>query len=223
VTNDHVVLDPSANTFGLPPCLHVPIAAAGIEAIEEYVGAVTDRIVARDGRTNAVCVEPYDHAPHEDPRVALWREPDAAIYRAQLHPAKHVWVHVDFSRYRAAYLRFGMPTLAAGQVLDHVQNRHAIRLRGYSHPYLRLCPVSGAVNTSGGVDAGGEGMEKEYVRSLLASQPEEPDGPLARFARRKIIYADPMDITKMLDIVPGTQVLNGVRDTMQLLYPLTEP
>jgi hypothetical protein len=63
----------------------------------------------------------------------------------------------------------------------------------------------------------------EGVCALAAlSPPGDPDGPLARFARRKIIYADPMDITKMLDVTPGTQVLNGVRDTMQLLYPPTE-
>jgi hypothetical protein len=216
------MVDPTANTFGLPPCLRVPIAAASIEVIAEYVGTVVDRIVARDGRVNAICVDPYDRAPPGDPRVALWREPRAAFYRAQLHPARQAWVHVDYRRYRAAYLRFGMPPMALGHVLDHVQNRQAIRLRAYSHPYLRLCPVSRAVNTSGGVDAGGEGMEKEYVRSLLASRPDELDGPLARFAQRKIIYADPMDVTKMLDIAPGTQVLNGVRDTMQLLYPRTE-
>jgi hypothetical protein len=216
------MIDPNANTFGLPPCLRVPIAAAGVEAIAEYVGTVVDRIVARDGRVNALCVEPYDAAPPEDPRVALWHEPRAAFYRTQLHPARQVWVHVDYRGYRAAYVRFGMPALAAGYVLDHVQNRHAIRLRDYSHPYLRLCPVSGAVNTSGGVDAGGEGMEKAYVRSLLTTRRDEPDGPLAGFATHKIIYADPMDITKMLDIAPGTQVLNGVRDTMQLLYPRTE-
>jgi hypothetical protein len=34
-----------------------------------------------------------------------------------------------------------------------------------------------------------------------------------------MIYADPMDLTKMLDIAPGTQVLNGVRDTQRLFYP----
>jgi hypothetical protein len=217
------MIDPSANTFGLPPCLHLPIAAADIEAITKYVGTVVDRIVASDGRFNALCIEPYNPLLPEDPRVALWHEPNAAYYRQQLHPGKQVWVHVDFRRYRAAYLRFGMSAPAPGHVLDHVQNRQAIRLRGYSHPYLRLCPVSRAVNTSGGVNAGGEGMEKGYVRSLLAASSDEPDGPLAQFARRKIIYADPMDITKMLNIAPGTQVLNGVRDTMQLLYPRTEP
>jgi hypothetical protein len=216
-------VDPAANTFGLSSCLRIPIAAAGVDAIAEYVGTVVDRVVARDGRINALCVEPYGPAPQEDPRVPLWHEPGAAFYRSQLHPVRQVWVHVDYRRYRAAYLRFGMPVLDHGFVLDHVQNRHAIRLRDYSHPYLRLCPVSGAVNTSGGVNTGGEGMEKAYLRSLLAAERDDPDGPLARFARRKIIYADPMDITKMVDVEPGTQVLNGVRDMLQLLYPRAEP
>ena len=210
------MVDPTANTFGLPPCLRIPIAAASVDAIAEYVGTVADKIVARDGRVNALLVEPHGGAPPEGPGVALWREPRAEFYRAQLHPSRQVWVHVDYRDYRAAYLRFGMPPLAAGYVLDHVQNRNAVRLRDYSHPYLRLCPVSGAVNTSGGVNAGGEGMEKEYVRSLSTA---DPNGVLAQFAQRKIIYADPMDLTKMLDIAPGTQVLNGVRDTQRLFFP----
>lgn len=209
---------PEANTFGLPPCLHIPIAARNVDAIVEYVGTLTDRVVSRNGRINALCVQPYDLAVVKDPRVALWREARADFYEAQLHPAQQVWVHVDFRRYRAAYLRFGLPPLSEQYVLDHVHNRHATRLRGYLHPYLRLCPVSGAVNTSGGVDAGGEGMEKAYLRSLAQSKTPD-DGLLAQFARRPIIYADPMDITKMLDIPPGTQVLNGVRDTLALLYP----
>jgi hypothetical protein len=63
-------------------------------------------------------------------------------------------VHVDFDGYRDAYKQFidqfGLPAIPPGYFLDHVQNRKAIRQRGYTHPYLRLCPVSRAVNTSGG-------------------------------------------------------------------------
>lgn len=211
------MVDPTANTFGLPPCLRIPIAAADVAAIVEYVGAIVDQILARDGRVLAVLVEPHG-TPHLGQDVALWREPRAEFYRTQLHPKRQVWVHVDYPSYRKAYVRFGMPPLAPGYVLDHVQNRHAIRLRDYSHPYLRLCPVSGAVNTSGGVNSGGEGMEKGYIRSLSIS---DPNGVRAEFARRKIIYADPMDLTKMIDIAPGTQVLNGVRDTQHLFFPPT--
>jgi hypothetical protein len=40
----------------------------------------------------------------------------------------------------------------------------------------------------------------------------------------RIVYADPMDLTKMLDIKPGTSdpekgPLAGVRDTQALFYP----
>jgi len=48
-----------------------------------------------------------------------------------------------------------MPEIPANFVLDHIQNREAIRLREYSHPYLRLCPISSQVNTSGGTNTRG--------------------------------------------------------------------
>jgi hypothetical protein len=60
----------------------------------------------------------------------------------------------------------------------------------------------------GGHSAGGEGMEKQFLTSHT---------PPA--LNNKIIYADPMDLTKMLDIPPGTLVLQGVRDTQRLFYP----
>jgi hypothetical protein len=101
-----------------------------------------------------------------------------------------------------------MPAIPAGSFLDHVQNRKAIRLRGCSHPYLRLCPVDRAVNTSGGHAAGGEGMERAFLSSRANIR-----------VPNKMIYADPMDLTKMLNISPGTRVLNGVRDTQPLFYP----
>ena len=101
-----------------------------------------------------------------------------------------------------------MPPIPQNYFLDHVQNRKAIGLRDNSHPYLRLCPVDRRVNTSGGHSAGGEGMEKEFL---------ERRGPLQ--AQHTIIYADPMDLTKMLNIPPGTQVLEGVRETQRMFYP----
>jgi hypothetical protein len=101
-----------------------------------------------------------------------------------------------------------MPLIPQDYFLDHVQNRIAIGQRNNSHPYLRLCPVRRQVNTSGGHSAGGEGMEKRFL-----------DSHVPILGRNKIIYADPMDLTKMLDIPPGTQILEGVRDTQKLFYP----
>jgi len=108
-----------------------------------------------------------------------------------------------------------MPAVPRGYFLDHVQNREAVRLRAYSHPYLRLCPVSRLVNTSGGSDFGGEGMEKEYLRTLRKSEKGLP----ANFAPNRIVYADPIDLTKMLDTPPGTGDISGVRDTKGLFFP----
>ena len=127
-------------------------------------------------------------------------------------------MHVDFNGYRKAYERLGMPTIPRDHVLDHIQNREAIRLRDYSHPYIRLCPVSRAVNTSAGHDSGGEGMEKEHLRSLDA-QPDSVQAAVEGVTKCDVIYADPMDLTKMLNIQTGTFILNGVRDMLHLFYP----
>jgi hypothetical protein len=210
--------DPSAQTFGLPPCLRIPIAAASIEAIRKYVGMILHTIPGHDGTMNAICVRPFDRASTKHPRVKLWASSEAARFEERLHPPKQVWVHVNYDGYRNAYIGFGMPPIPPGYVLDHIQNRKAIGRRGGSHPYLRLCPVSRSVNTSGGVNTGGEGMEKEFLKKL-ADLPQGMQDAAARAIGSQIVYADPMDITKMLDIPPGTGTLPGVRLTQALLYP----
>lgn len=126
--------------------------------------------------------------------------------------------HVDYTGYRRAYLKLGGEPIPEGCFLDHVQNRKAIRLRDYSHPYVRLCPVSRLVNTSSGVRNGAEGMERAH----LASAAEGNAAAIAAIAKVKlseIAYADPQDITKMLDVAPGTHCLDGVRDMQWLYYP----
>ena len=201
------MIDTTAPRFGLPPSLWIPIASASIADIERYVGRVSRNITdTRSGRVNAVVVMSAA-ATSAESNVSLWKSSLASLARERLHPSRQVWVHVDYGSYRQAYDQFGMPPIPAHYFLDHVQNRKAIRLRGYSHPYLRLCPVHRTVNTSGGHYAGGEGME----RAFLSARSPVP-------TPNRIIYADPMDLTKMLDIPPGTQVLNGVRDTQRLFY-----
>lgn len=208
---------PAFRTFGLPPCLHVPIASANLAALEQYVGRIAQRVVAGDGRVNAVLVIPHDYPVRKTPGVKLWQQPQAAAFEQRLHPARQVWVHVDFDGYRDAWRKLGLPD-PGHCFLDHVQNREAIRLRGYSHPYVRLCPVSRRVNTSGGSDYGGEGMEKQFLRDLPRLDPARQAAAAAAMAP-PIVYADPMDLTKMLDIPPGTQVLEGVNRTQQWFYP----
>ncbi len=211
---------PAASTFGLPESLHIPIAASDLAAIRAFVGTIVAEKKGRDGTPQALLVRPTDRSKKLETDVPLWaatRRPElradrgfpaAAEAMSRLHPAKQCWVHVNYSGYRRAYFEFGL-VAPAGYFLDHVQNRKAIRQRHLSHPWLRLCPVARAVNTSGGSIAGGEGMEKAFLKGLAAPLSSGP----------RIIYADPMDLTKMLDLEPGTGNLDGVRLAQQLFYP----
>lgn len=200
--------DPEAPRFGLPMSLHVPIAAVSIEAIDTFVGAVVRERLGRDGRPKALLVQAPPRSFQAG--VPLWTSAAADLAMLRLHPSLQVWVDVDYASYRNAYLSFGL-TIPPGYFLDHIQNRRAMRLRERTHPWLRLCPVHRRVNTSGGSPVGGEGMEVEY---LAAKLPAGLSLPVHR-----LIYADPMDLTKMLDVEPGTRPLDGVRDTQALFYP----
>ena len=141
---------------------------------------------------------------------------DEAFQR--LHPAYQLWVHVDYEGYRKAWTSLDMPRLDSGIVLDHIWNRQATRIRGHIHPYLRLAPVASQVNTNAGHRMGGEGMEREFMENLQ-SRPEERKSKLLQKMKTEMVYADPMDLTKMIDIAPGTHCLEGVRETQKLFYP----
>jgi hypothetical protein len=216
--NPECKLDPRSQHFGLPESLLVPIAARDVASIQGYVGCIHECIHGRSGRVNALSVIPYVKPEDLAPSAPLWSHPDAERFKRSLHPVKQIWVHVDYDGYRKAYERLDMSKIPPDHVLDHIQNREAVRLRGYSHPYIRLCPVHWGVNTSAGHDTGGEGMEKEYLRSL-DQQPESVQVAVEVAMQCDIIYADPMDLTKMLNIAPGTFVLDGVRDMLRLFYP----
>lgn len=213
-----IPIDNKSQLFGLPVSLLVPIAAKDSTAIQRYVGNIQERVLGRSGRVNAMLVAPFASRHTHDPTVPLWSHPNSGHFKRRLHQTKEVWVHVDYNGYRKAYERFGMPEIPQGYVLDHIQNREAIRLRDYSHPYLRLCPVSREVNSSAGHKTGGEGMEKEHLKSL-EQQPESNQSTVLRLSQSDVIYADPMDLTKMLNVPTGTFVLEGVRNMLPLFYP----
>lgn len=111
-----------------------------------------------------------------------------------------------------------MSPVSSETFLDHIQNRRAARLRWYSHPFLRLCPVSRITNTNSGHASGAEGVEVAYVKSLLAS-PEKSRALKVRVSAYQVKYADDADLTKMIDIAPGTEIMNGVRDSLHLFAP----
>lgn len=205
-------------SFGLPSCLHLPIAVESVDLLEARVGRVVARRISRQGRINAVLIESHP-APSLTPGVGLWEHPRAEEWRARLHPVRQVWVHVDYHGYRGAWRALGMPDPGA-EFLDHIANRRAIRMRRYAHPYLRLCPVSHQVNTSGGSAHGGEGLECDFISHLedySAGIQEE----LWKANAAPMLLADPMDLTKMLNLPPGAVTLDGVRDIQGLFYPAT--
>ena len=55
-------------------------------------------------------------------------------------------------------------------------------------------------------------MEKRYLTMLRDT------GGLDQISRGTIIYADPFDLTKMLDVKPGTKTLPGVSAMQRLFY-----
>ena len=212
------MFDQSSPKFGLPPEMLIPIAGSDVASIEKYVGTVENVLVGKNGRTNALSILPYVTSIEGVEDIPIKSDPRRGDFESRLFPVRQIWVHVDYGGYRKAYTKLGGSVIPDGFVLDHVQNREVVRLRWYSHPYLRLCPVSAQVNTSGGHLLGGEGLEKAFVKNILSSLDEsmELKDELKSYS---IIYADPMDITKMLNIPPGTHVLDGVRDVQNLFYP----
>ena len=211
------LIDEHAQKFGLPKSMLVPIAARSVDDVELYVGVINKKIISRSNRVNALSVTPHNWPVQKESNTPLWRHEDSNEFEERLHPSQQIWVHVDYSAYRKAYMHLSNKPIPNGYFLDHIQNREATRLLGYSHPYLRLCPVSRQVNTSGGTNTGGEGMEKEFLRSLQEKTTAERKAFFAEL-NHGIVYADPMDLTKMLNILPGTQVLDGVRKMLKLFY-----
>lgn len=202
-------------TFGLTPDLFVPIAAASIKAIETNVGTVKKTLLGRKRPINAVVVEVQP--PPRNPLVPLWCQPEADRSYRRLHPSTQLWVHVDYSGYRRAWKRLGFSELGSKVVLDHIRNRAAVRISGYRHPFVRLCPVSMETNTSSGLDIGQEGMEKVELRKL-EQQPDHIRRRMEHCLSAPIVLADPIDLTKMLDIPPGLSELQGTASILKLFY-----
>jgi len=109
-----MVVDPLAPTHGLPVRLRVPIAAAHVAAVETFVGEIVDTLRGKYGCTHALLVRPHLVGFPQHATAPLWRHRRREEFAARLFPSLQVWVYVDYRRYRAAYERLGMPSLAGG-------------------------------------------------------------------------------------------------------------
>lgn len=201
--DQHAVRIPQMS--GLMPCLYIPVAARDTNAIETYVGRILGGL-ARGSPCKALLVEA--HEPEKpDERLTVWDHPEAAI----LHYPRQVWVDVDYSAYRRAYIRAFPDVNLTGLVLDHVMNRRVARLKGFK--YLRIVPISRKANSSHGSLSEGWGVEyhssprmRELNKSSLAS----------------VQYADLCDVVKMLNMEGGGSFMQNVNDA-QKLVDLPEP
>jgi hypothetical protein len=198
------VIDPHATKIpkqsGLLPCLYIPIAARDIVAIEKHVGKITAHL-SKSSSDQALLVESYE--PEEpDLRLPIWDLPAASV----LHCRNQVWVHVDYSAYRRAYIRAFPDALLTGHVLDHVLNRRSARIKGFN--YLRIVPVSRAVNSSHGGLSECWGVEHHSSPQMLKS---------FRESKALVEYADLCDIVKMLNMQGGGSFMEIVNDAQRLV------
>ncbi len=185
---------------GLLPCLYVPIAAREISVIKTYVGEIQAQLAPRSQNT-ALLVEA--HEPEKpDNRLSIWNLPESAV----LQYPQQVWVHVDYSGYRQAYIRAFPNADLTDFVIDHVMNRRVARLKGFK--YLRIVPVSRAVNSShGGLS---EKWDVEYHSSPKMLK-------LNKESKAVVQYADLSDIVKMINMEGGGSFMEIVNKAQKLV------
>ena len=199
---DPVAIEQALTQFVMPHSVLVPIAAKDEADISTYIGEVTT-ILSKGSPNKAMIVEPY-RIPKKD-SLPIWELPGSDI----LHSPRQVWVHVDYSGYRKAYLTGLGDTVKPGHVLDHVMNRRIARLKGFS--YIRLVPISRAANSSSGSMA--EQMGVAYHSSPRMRR-------LNAASKARIQYADLSDVVKMLNIKTGGSLQDPVNMAQALItYP----
>ncbi len=185
---------------GLLPCLYVPIAARDSNAIEIYIGKINAQLSLRS-KCKAFLVEA--HKPEKpDARLSIWHVPAAAVLQ---HP-QQVWVHVDYSGYRQAFIRAFPDINLSKFVIDHVMNRRVARLKGFN--YLRVVSVARAVNSSHG------GLSEKWAVAYHSS-PRMVE--INRASKAFVQYADLSDIVKMINMEGGGSLMDIVNEAQKLV------
>ena len=190
-----MLLEPYSETFGLHSCLIIPIGAKNRQSIEKYIGTI-DKVIG-NGKALIVNFVPLSQ-PNELP---VWKHSRSNL----IIEAKQIWIHVNCNNYRKIYLSEFVNT-SKSDVIDHLMNRRLARSLGYN--YIRLLHVSRNVNSSSG--RGGESLAVENLEIGIRINPD--------INSSEVVYADPMDLLKMLDIKVGGFGLDAVRDNHYLFY-----
>ena len=191
-----MIIDSKATTFGLHKSLIIPIGAKSKKSIEDFVGKI-DRVFGND---SAFLVS---FAPIEDPNeFKIWTHKRSFLLNHQTQ----LWVDVNYNNYRKVYMDIFGQTVKDKQVVDHIMNRKLARSLGYR--YFRLLHISRSCNSSGG--RGGESFANKLLPVSLSINSE--------INSSQIVYADPMDLLKMLNFNVGGFGLEAVRDNHFLIY-----
>ncbi len=189
-----------AYKFGMPAGLHIPIAARNMEAIEKYIGSITE--VLSTSQSFKAFLVTVDDSQFINRKLAIWKVNGSEI----LHFTKQVWVHVDFSGYRRAYQK-AFPDLDLNNlVIDHILNRRVARLKGLE--YLRVIPISRAANSNSGTITEKYGFEYHNTENM-----KQLNNQILPF----IQYADLADIVKMLNLKTGGSFQDGVNEAQKYL------
>lgn len=188
--------------YGLPLCLHIPIAARDEAAIHTHVGRVVDVLVP--GTPPKALLVEVAPLVERDTMLPIWGLPEALVLRRPLQ----VWVHVNFKGYRRAYAKAFPAENIRDRVLDHVMNRRVARFKDFM--YLRIVPVSREANSSSG------GLSEKWAVEYHGS-PDMRAKYLTSPAR--IQHADLADIVKMLSQKTGGSLQDPVNDAQALVRP----
>ena len=143
---DEIAREMALKRYGIPLCLHVPVAAVDEGAITRYVGEIIS-ILSGAGARRAFLVRRYD-PPTRELDYPIWDNPQSEIF----HQEMQVWVHVGFTRYRSAYQRAFPLADISGCVISHTRNRRMAALMGFD--FLRLTATSRSANSSSAFSEG---------------------------------------------------------------------
>jgi hypothetical protein len=196
---DLVAKEVAITRFGLPGCLHVPIAAVDEAAISTYVGEI-QRVLSGSRGRRAFLVHTKGPPPLDD-RFPIWELDGSEI----LHQRHQVWVDVAYGRYRDAYRAAFPDEVIIGRVLSHAMNRRVAALKGFR--FVRITPTTRAANSSSAFS------EKWGV--ALHSSPAQIAFNRSRGAF--IQYADLTELMLMLDIRLGGGVMDVVNEGQRLI------
>ena len=198
---DSVAKDLARRSFGLSDCLHVPVAARDVTAIENHIGTIVSSL-GRGSPANAYLIE-ANPGPPIDYRLPIWANPASDIFHRQMQ----VWVDVGYTRYRAAYKKAFPAEDITGKVLSHALNRRVATIKGFQ--YVRITPTSRAANSS-----------SAFSEQFSVDHHSDPN----RIARQKssspaIQYADLPDLLLMMNVNLG----GGVQDIANQAQALIRP